>query len=441
MLSQYLVVFNRTDRVCFKGTVEELIKCLEDNINLDNMYNIHVYVKEHNEPAMKYKFDDNFECLEPVIQLDKPIIETPTIHDKIKKLRMEYKIIINQQSFYCNSVQDLNKILEKETNVNNYKQIIVEHNQFHENENFKEVYQFNEQCTKLIKVNGDLQCIETPNINQKLFSKQNIIVQKEGCKFDSSIIPKSFMNPQYICVDFKAKNMQEMNYMILKDYLSKKTYNEVKNILVYDFHWKVTYKFSDKTHRFESITGHYLSCDLTAHLMANYKIAILIHDFDTSNNLFMLSIKEICHKTMQTNQNEQQELENYRLSIINDKSFEKNFTPFIENSYIAGLYFIKNDKVIGTIKDGMIIYKNTPYKKINNELFETALEEIEMYWESVNDLDTFSDEIQALFMEKINNNKFVKINDSIINGVLKNPVLMVKIMLQINDMEIYSHYC
>jgi len=590
MQSQYTINFNRLDRTSFTGTDEDLIKCLEENINLNNMHHIYVYIKSPGKQTVSYKFDDSFDCLEPYGHINnEPIIETPTIHEKIVKLLMVYKIIIGDEYFHINSMEMLMKTLEEEITLENYKDVVVEHNQYYGLENYKDLYHFDEKCTKLIKFNGSSQFIETPNIHQKLFgeifkiqiddidiiiednenilqinSKQDVldhltnIVTEENHKnilvsdrdnniytfddqctrlksytnnstietptihqnlfnskvskqyyvqqlgkelgycesyqdliilletivnqqnyqdiqvrcirkqnnsvmdklftFDkkctklitlnnSSIIEtptiakKIFAGLQYICFTPQSNNLQEMNYVMLKQHLSDKTVEEIKNMTIYDFQKKATYKFSEKNLRFEDLTAQYLQDDLIAHLFADYKVILSIHDIDEEDNPYKLIIKEICHRKILKQKDEQKEMEEYRQSIMKDKSFEKNFNHLIENSYLAGLYFVKNGKIIGSVKDKMVFYYNHPYKRnINGGPFIKVCKEIDMYWELVHDLNTFFDTVKEYFVDKVSTNQVLTLNDNLIEKASKNPDLMMELMMLINVTEILSLY-
>jgi len=594
MLSQYTINFNRLDRTSFTGTDEDLIECLEENINLNNMHHIYVYIKAPGKQTITYNFCDDFSCLEPYGNINnEPIIETPTIHKKIVKLLMVYKVIIGDQNFHINSMEVLMKTLEEETTLENYKDIVVEHNQYHGIENYKDLYHFDEQCIKLIKFNGSSQFIETPTIHQKLFGKtfkiqiddadiiiedhenilqiyseqdlidylENIITEENhkkilvtdhdnniytfddkctrlksyvnnltietptihkqlfkskvskkyyiqqlgqelgycesypdlilllekvvtkqnyqdiqvrcirnhnGDVFDKlltfdknctklitlnngstietpTIAEKIFADLYYICFTPQSNNLQEMNYMMLKQYLSDKTIEEIKNMTIYDLQKKTTFKFSEKNLRFEDQTGQYLQDELIAHLFADYKVVLSIHDIeddiDMEDNPYKLIIKEICHRKILKQKNEQKEMEEYRQSIMKDKSFETNLNPLIENSYLAGLYFVKNKKIIGSVKNKMIFYHNHPYKRnINGGPFIKVCKEIDMYWESVYDLNTFPDTVKEYFVDKVSTNKILTLNDNVIEKAFKNPDLMMKLMMQINEMEILSLY-
>lgn len=589
MLSQYTVNFNRLDRSCFTGTDEDLIECIEENINSDNMHHIYVHIKSPGKPTISYRFADNFDYLEPYGYIkNEPIIETPTIHDKIIKLLIMYKLIIGNNNFHITSIDVLIKTLEEEITLNNYKDAVVEYNRYYGNIYYKDLYHFDKHCTKLIKFNDSTQFIETPTIHQKLFGeifkiqfddtdiiiedKENLIritskqdlndnlenivtfnnykkvlvtdnddniyafddqctrlksyggnktietptihkkifnstVSKEyyiqqlgqelgycqsypdlivlletvvnqqnyndiqvrcirkqndsvmdklftfnenctklvtlnnGSMIDTpTIADKIFADSQYICFTPQSNNLQEMNYMMLKQYLSDKTIENIKNMTIYDIQLKTTYKFSDKNLRFENQTTQFLQDELIAHLFADYKVILSIHDID-EDNPYKLIIKEICNQKILKQKDEQKEMEEYRQSIMKDKSFEKNFIPLLDDYYLTGLYFAKNGKIIGSVKDNMILYRDHPYKrKIKGGPFIEVCKEIDMYWESVHELDTLPNKIKQYFVDKISTNKVLTLNDTVIVKASNDFNLMKKLMMQINEIEIHYLY-
>lgn len=303
------------------------------------------------------------------------------------------------------------KFLEDFITKDNYEDVRVRSIQ-HNNSSM--LYTFNKDCSKLITLN-EMSTIATPTIQKKLFS-----------------------DAQYLCIT--SQNIQEMTYDTLKQYLLTQTIDNVRNMTIYDLNEKVTYKFFDDKMRFENSSEKYLPEELLLHLTSEYKVVLCLNDnFD---NPFELLIKEICVRKVVKQSNEKIEMNNYRHSIVDDQTFETAFKPLMNDVYLAGLYFVKNGKIIGSFKDKSVFYHNSVYEKnINAGPFNIVSKEINEYRESVDYFkQEYPDKLVELFIEKLLSITFLELNSDFVEKAYENNDLMVSLMTQINEIGLTAIY-
>lgn len=256
---------------------------------------------------------------------------------------MAFVIVFENKTKECDTFSQLLKILEKNITLANVSKITVVLPDHHYPRGFNTtpgfyagIYNFNEIATQMFSQDYKYY-FDTTTIATKLKQLQQPPTEKK----------------KYIFLDNNNATYQTANELVtvIKSNIATNTINLTKII---DVDTMKIYNYEHGEGKMLSYVNEEVALNEPAleSLYVNYKILLIY--VENKNNPFKLSKKYICEKKIIPNTlDESTEMDKYHISTIN-KEFKYDD---IKNFIIAKILIVKNDIIIGEIKNNCIFYK------------------------------------------------------------------------------------